>query len=239
MRPEDIITANKRALKPGQKFRFHCDQCGDCCRNREDILLTPFDLFRIAGHLGIAPGEVVKNHCETYIGSSSHFPVVRLLPVGEEKACPFLKENRCSIHASKPTVCALFPLGRAMQYGALKGDQARKLFYILQDVKCGVRDQTHTVVEWLGEFELEGSEAWFLEWTDNLEKFVTLIQQLDEMLSDELMQTLLNVVFVEIYLNYHQGVDFMEQFRGNSQKLLEVLQDIHRKCVEHVGGGQQ
>ena len=49
MRPEDIINASKHALKPGQTFRFHCTQCGDCCRNREDILLTPYDLFRIAG----------------------------------------------------------------------------------------------------------------------------------------------------------------------------------------------
>lgn len=239
MRPEDIITANKRPLKPGEKFRFHCDQCGDCCRHREDILLTPFDLFRIAGHLGITPGEVVKTYCEVYVGSSSHFPVVRLLPVGEDKACPFLKDNCCSIHASKPTVCALFPLGRAMQYGALEGDQERKLFYILQDTNCGLRDQTYTVEEWLGEFELESSEAWFLEWTDVLGKFVTLIHQLEAMLSDKLMETILNVVFSEVYLNYHQGMDFMGQFRGNYQKLLGVLQDIHGKCVEQVGGSRQ
>ena len=239
MRPEDIITANKCPLKPGEKFRFHCDQCGDCCRHREDILLTPFDLFRIAGHLGITPGEVVKTYCEVYVGSSSHFPVVRLLPVGEDKACPFLKDNCCSIHASKPTVCALFPLGRAMQYGALEGDQERKLFYFLQDTNCGLRDQTHTVEEWLGEFELESSEAWFLEWTDVLGKFVTLIHQLEAMLSDKLMETILNIVFSEVYLNYHQGMDFMGQFRGNYQKLLGVLQDIHGKCVEQVGGSRQ
>jgi len=239
MRPEDIITINKHTLKPGQKFRFHCNQCGDCCRNREDILLTPFDLFRVAGHLGITPVEVVKTYCEVYLGSSSHFPVVRLLPVGEDKSCPFLKESRCSIHASKPTVCALFPLGRAMQYGALNGDQERKLFYILQNVNCGLQDQTHTVEEWLGAFELESSEAWFLEWTDVLGKLVTLIHQLEEMLSDKLMQMILNIALTEIYLHYDQGVDFMQQFRGNSQKLLGVLQDIHRKCVEHVGGGRQ
>ena len=48
MRPEDIINASKHALKPGQKFRFQSAQCGDCCRNREDIILTPYDLFRTA-----------------------------------------------------------------------------------------------------------------------------------------------------------------------------------------------
>ena len=239
MRPEDIINASKHALKPGQTFRFHCTQCGDCCRNREDILLTPYDLFRIAGQLGVTPGEVVKTYCEVYLGSSSHFPVVRLLPVGEDKACPFLKENHCSIHSSKPTVCALFPLGRAMQYEARNGEQERKLFYILQDVDCGLQDQTHTVEEWLGAFELESSEAWFLEWTDILGKLVTLIHQLEEMLSDKLMQMILNIALTEIYMHYDQGVDFMQQFRGNSRKLLGVLQGIHRKCVEQVRGSRQ
>lgn len=239
MRPEDVIITHKRAMKPGQTFRFHCDQCGDCCRNREDILLTPFDLFRIAGQLGITPGEVVKRYCEVYLGSSSHFPVVRLLPVGEDKACPFLKDNRCSIHANKPTVCALFPLGCAMQYGALKGDQERKLFYILQDVDCGLRDQTHTVEEWLGEFDLENSEAWFIEWTNTLEKLVILIQQFEEMLSPKLMQKLMNLIFAGIYLTYHQGADFMQQFRGNVQKMLTALQDIHKKCVDMDSGDQK
>ena len=45
MRPEDIKKACQNAVKPGQKLRFHCSQCGDCCRNREDIILTPYDLL--------------------------------------------------------------------------------------------------------------------------------------------------------------------------------------------------
>ena len=239
MRPEDMMIAMRNALKPGQYFRFHCDQCGDCCRHRKDIILTPFDLNRIARHFGTTPKAIVDRYCIVYIGDSSRFPVVLLKPEGKDEACPFLKENRCSIHASKPTVCALFPLGRVMQYGALKGDQEQKLFYILQDTDCGLRDQTHTVEEWLGAFELEGSEAWFLEWTDILGKLVTLIHQLEEMLSDKLMQMILNIALTEIYMHYDQGVDFMQQFRGNSRKLLGVLQGIHRKCVEQVRGSRQ
>lgn len=29
-------------------FTFHCTQCGKCCIHREDILLSPKDLFNIA-----------------------------------------------------------------------------------------------------------------------------------------------------------------------------------------------
>ena len=29
-------------------FRFHCTQCGKCCINREDILMSPQDVFKAA-----------------------------------------------------------------------------------------------------------------------------------------------------------------------------------------------
>lgn len=32
-------------------FTFHCTQCGKCCIHREDILLSPKDLFHIAKNL--------------------------------------------------------------------------------------------------------------------------------------------------------------------------------------------
>ena len=32
-------------------FRFHCDQCGKCCIDREDILLNPKDVFNISREL--------------------------------------------------------------------------------------------------------------------------------------------------------------------------------------------
>lgn len=32
-------------------FTFHCTQCGKCCIHREDILLSPKDLFNIAKNL--------------------------------------------------------------------------------------------------------------------------------------------------------------------------------------------
>lgn len=34
-------------LKRNEKFNFACVQCGECCRNRDDILLNPFDVFRL------------------------------------------------------------------------------------------------------------------------------------------------------------------------------------------------
>ena len=30
----------KHPIGKDQEFHFHCDQCGECCKNRVDILLT-------------------------------------------------------------------------------------------------------------------------------------------------------------------------------------------------------
>ena len=46
------------------RFRFHCNQCGKCCINREDILLNPKDLYNISKALGLTPQETVAQYCE-------------------------------------------------------------------------------------------------------------------------------------------------------------------------------
>ena len=73
-----------------ESFQFHCNQCGKCCINREDILLNPKDLYNIAKHLGLTPEDVVEKYGETYLGGSSRLPIVRLKPRGSIKRCPVL-----------------------------------------------------------------------------------------------------------------------------------------------------
>ena len=35
----DYMMSHKMGLD--DTFRFHCKACGKCCKNREDVLLTP------------------------------------------------------------------------------------------------------------------------------------------------------------------------------------------------------
>ena len=99
-------------------FTFHCTQCGKCCIHREDILLSPKDLFNIAKKFQITPAEALEQYCETYIGCNSRFPIVRLRPQGSVKRCPLLKDQKCLVHDVKPTVCAMFPIGRYLTLSA-------------------------------------------------------------------------------------------------------------------------
>lgn len=91
-RMEEIMHAiEHNKLTADDPFRFHCTQCGKCCINREDILLTPLDLFRIANELKLSLKEFIDQYCELYIGPDSHFPIIRLKPRGSIKRCPLLK----------------------------------------------------------------------------------------------------------------------------------------------------
>ena len=63
-------------IGPDEPFPFHCVQCGKCCVHREDILLNPQDLFRMAKHLGQTPKDVVIHYCEVYTGPDSRMPPV-------------------------------------------------------------------------------------------------------------------------------------------------------------------
>ena len=99
-------------------FTFHCTQCGKCCIHREDILLSPKDLFNIAKKFQITPAEALEQYCETYIGCNSRFPIVRLRPQGSVKRCPLLKDQKCLVHDVNPTVCAMFPIGRYLTLSA-------------------------------------------------------------------------------------------------------------------------
>jgi len=120
-------------------FTFGCSRCGKCCRNQEDILLTPLDLFKMAKYLNISIKSLLEECCEVYVGESSKLPVVRIKPREYRNTCPFATKGGCRIHAVKPAVCALFPLGR------MTHAETNEFSYFLQPATCGNTNQSQTV----------------------------------------------------------------------------------------------
>ena len=118
-------------LEREAQFCFACAGCGDCCRGREDIVVSGFDLWRIAARLRLPPQIVARGYCRASIGTVSHLPVLRLAPVKENRNnCPFLTGDHCAIHDAEPLVCALYPLAQEI---SRKG----QVSYFLQPTGCG------------------------------------------------------------------------------------------------------
>ena len=104
MNQEIFETYMKNRVDEDEGFYFRCTKCGRCCRDRKDILLTPYDLDRMSKHLKIKREEIVKHYCVVYIGENSHLPIIAVKMDGVP--CPFLKSNQCSVQECKPSVSA-------------------------------------------------------------------------------------------------------------------------------------
>lgn len=219
------IIDNLDKLKIGidDTFKFHCDQCGKCCIHRDDILLNPKDVFKIAKKFGTDPIEIIKTYCETYIGSDSKMPIVRLLPKGTVQRCPFLKDRKCSIHEVKPTVCATFPLGRIITYSVEAAEQKEltpgKVQYIFNNPRCGDDSETHTVREWLSDFDIESEDEFFLKWNKFLTSVGLFMRTAEKRFLEKRLNQIYDMIFGLLYCSYDISKDFMQQFESNKMAL--------------------
>ncbi len=230
------IKENYERMRIGvdEPFRFHCTQCGDCCRNREDIILSAWDIYRMSKALGLTAEEAAGRYCEAYIGSGSRVPIIRLKPEGAGRRCPMLKNRKCAIHGAKPTVCAMFPIGRCFSFGREDGEAKKDgltgVEFIFVDPDCGDGARTQTVREWFGTFGIPLDDPFFGQWTQLIAHISGVIQTIEKDLHECLMGILWDVVFQFMYLEYDTHKDFMPQFEQNAAAIRNTLADFMNKA---------
>ena len=83
-------------------FSFSCMRCLQCCQSKK-IQVNPYEIARLAKNLGISTTECITRFT-TENGSYLKF--------NDENRCIFLGPEGCSVHADRPLVCRLYPLGR-------------------------------------------------------------------------------------------------------------------------------
>ena len=222
-------------------FKFHCDQCGKCCTHREDIILSPMDIFKMAKELKISTVDFYHEYCVFNIGEHTRMPIVRLASEGKDTHCVMLKNHRCSVHKVKPAVCAMFPLGRYMSfekddYNAESIDTS-KVKYLLQPPECGDESETHTVREWLSGFDINLEDEAFVQWQKAISRFSSKFKELEKKHDMLTMMEIWFVVRVSLYLQYDTSKDFLPQFDCNVENLLKLLDDIPKlkRMVRHAG----
>lgn len=134
-----------------EAFKFNCsekNECfNECCRDLNQFLM-PYDILRLCRNLGISTDEFLSKHTTSHLGDESGLPVVTL-KMTDELACPFVKDEGCTVYTDRPASCRTYPLARAISRNRDTG-KITEYFAIIKEPHClGFScDKKQTPNEW-------------------------------------------------------------------------------------------
>lgn len=189
-----------------------CEGCSACCRDMESVILDPWDIYRMTEGTKKTAGELLQSVLEPIVESG--LIVLRLKMGGPENACAFLDaDGRCGIHAFRPGICRLFPLGRIYEDDGFS--------YFLQIHECKKENRTKVKIEkWLGIPQLAKYEAYICRW----HRFITDFQERFPHLTEEEQKKQNMLILQTFFLQPYEG-DFYREFEERlaaTEKLLRI-----------------
>ena len=212
----DLHKYLENELKPSDTFEFECSMCGSCCRNRsEPIVITGADLFRIAKAQNMEVEEALWKYTRGYLGEESHLPVA-VLAERDDGSCKLLRKGKCTVHNSKPAVCAIFPLGRF--YDSRVGG-----FRYFTQGGCSrgkLNGKTWTLEEWLTEFSIRESESMTAAWNTLL---AVVAQETRKMKKTAISEGMFKTLLFLLYINYDISRPYPEQVEENKALAVDIF----------------
>lgn len=139
-------------LAPEDNFRFDCRSgigCFTRCCRDITIFLSPYDIIRMKTAINMTSTEFLKTYTIPLIGDMG-LPVVMLkMAENEEKACPFVTAQGCSIYENRPWPCRIYPL---QPESTQLTEKSQKQYYSIMDVSFCLglnEDNALTVTDWM------------------------------------------------------------------------------------------
>ncbi len=180
-----------------------CKGCSACCRGMgTSILLDPLDFHRLSSGLCMSFGELISGPVELNVVDGIILPDLRMS--GKDGACSFLDANgRCSVHALRPGICRIFPLGRFYENGTFR--------YFLQVHECPKPNKTKVKIKkWIDTDDCKKYETFISDWhyhIKNLQEYAMKNIQADAV--QKLSMEVLTTFYVQ---PFDPKADFYEQF---------------------------
>lgn len=192
-----------------------CKGCSRCCRGMgSSIVLDPYDVYRLQQGLGLdLSGLLGMQKVELNVVDGMILPNLKM--VGAEEKCAFLnEEGRCSIHANRPGICRLFPLGRYYENGDFK--------YFLQTGECTDTNRSKVKVsKWIDTPDLAANHEFICNWHYFLNELEEIVGDLEDMELGKRMNMLMLQMF---YMNPYDGErDFYGQFKERMERFRSLL----------------
>lgn len=181
-----------------------CIGCSDCCKGMgESIVLDPLDIHRLCINLNKTTEELLNQEIALGIMDGNILPYLQMR--GQEERCVFLNEKeRCSIHAFRPGICRIFPLGRFYENHSFQ--------YFLQIHECKKQNRSKIKVKkWIDIPDVKHYEKFVSDWHYFLKDVQDVLEREEE--NSELIKNLNMYIIRKFYMTpYDTEKDFYEQF---------------------------
>lgn len=191
-----------------------CKGCSACCRNMgQSIVLDPLDIYRLTTGIGVTFEQLLSESVELNVIDGIILPNIKMND--KTDACSFLNaEGRCEIHAHRPGICRLFPLGRYYDNQDFQ--------YFIQVHECKYPNKTKVKVrKWIDTPELDKNHKFILDWHDFVDDLQNRFQSLDEEKIKKIDLFVLQHFFIE---RYSDNEDFYTQFETRLTKAKTVIE---------------
>lgn len=187
-----------------------CEGCSACCRGMGNtVVLDPYDVWRLEKALGVMLSQMLGKQVMLSVVDGLILPSLNMEATG---VCPFLnEEGRCSIHAYRPGICRLFPLGRYYHDNGFS--------YVLMTGECRKENRSKVKIEkWLSEPDINAYEKFVMQWKNRLEN---TRQQMQKTVQEQggsdaeatlQLQKQISMVLLQRYYLTPYGDDFFAEF---------------------------
>lgn len=208
-------------LQSGDLARIACNQCKGChacCTGMgQSIVLTPHDIYRLGIGLDMNFEQLLVSYIELHVEEGIILPNMKMQ--SETEQCGLLDEaGRCSIHAFRPGLCRLFPLGRNYEENTFQ--------YFVVEGACQYPQKAKVKISrWLEEPSLKKNEAFIADWHYFVKDMKNVIQWTAD--KPECAKTI-NMLLLENFYKeaYDFEKDFYEQYKARRKRVEELLKTM-------------
>ena len=191
-----------------------CDGCSACCHGMgSSIVLDPLDVYRLSINLSKPVNELLAGPLELNVADGIILPNLKM--TGTKEACSFLDaDGRCTVHAFRPGICRMFPLGRFYENGSFR--------YFLQTKECSRENRTKQKIrKWIDMPEFGRYETFVADWHFFVRRLQDRLMQQSDM---EAAQRINRYILQEFYFpGWDAEQNFYDQFSERLKKAQKVL----------------
>ena len=216
----ETLLNNAVLVTPSTKIRFKCSGCGECCRHvKESVSVSSQDVFYLTKYLrdtgleNYCTDQFLSSYADPALLDESGFFVYFLRVTGEEDACIFLKENRCTVQKAKPMVCKMYP------FMTLPNESGGFQYMYHLEQKHHFRGPIVETKKWAKQNFPQESRAFLQEEYASVGIISQCLKRIPENRKTEALLHFHRLRYSEFDLDQ----PFLEQFKRNQAKLQEIL----------------